>query len=148
MTVPAHDRVEVRFPAAAQMAGTARFQVAAVSGCLCRRRHGRAAGVHAGHHRGLRHLRGDRLRALRPSRWPRRRDVFTQFGGLEITTSSTALQALTDAVLYLVAYPYECSEQLASRILAVAALRDVLTAFKAAGPALPGRAGGGRRSAT
>ena len=50
-----------------------------------------------------------------------------------MTTSSTALQALTDAVLYLVAYPFECSEQLASRILAVAALRDVLTAFRAAG---------------
>ena len=32
VTVPAHDRVEVRFAAAAQMAGTARFQVAAVSG--------------------------------------------------------------------------------------------------------------------
>ncbi|HWW76915.1 MAG TPA: hypothetical protein VNZ44_16060, partial [Pyrinomonadaceae bacterium] len=45
--------------------------------------------------------------------------------------SSTQLQALTDAVLYLVAYPYECSEQLSSRVLAVAALRDVLTAFKA-----------------
>ena len=59
--------------------------------------------------------------------------VFPQFGGLEITTSSTALQALTDAVLYLVDYPFECSEQFASRILAVAALRDVLTAFEADG---------------
>src|SRR5205085_121984 len=55
--------------------------------------------------------------------------------GLEIQTSSTQLQALTDAVLYLVAYPYECSEQLSSRILAVAALKDVLGAFKA--PGLP-----------
>ena len=50
-----------------------------------------------------------------------------------ISTSSTALQALSDAVLYLTSYPYECSEQLASRILAVAALRDVLTAFQAEG---------------
>jgi uncharacterized protein YfaS (alpha-2-macroglobulin family) len=58
-------------------------------------------------------------------------DVFPQFGGLEIQTSSTQLQALTDAVLYLVAYPYECSEQLSSRVLAVAALKDVLAAFKA-----------------
>jgi uncharacterized protein YfaS (alpha-2-macroglobulin family) len=63
--------------------------------------------------------------------------VFPQFGGLEITTSSTALQALTDAVLYLVSYPYDCSEQLASRILAVAALRDVLTAFSAEGLPAP-----------
>ena len=60
-------------------------------------------------------------------------DVFPQFGGLEIQTSSTALQALTDAVIYLVAYPFECSEQLSSRILGVAALRDVLTAFEAEG---------------
>ena len=60
-------------------------------------------------------------------------NVYRQFGGLEITTSSTALQALTDAVLYLVAYPFECTEQLSSRILGVAALRDVLTAFEAEG---------------
>jgi hypothetical protein len=36
-------------------------------------------------------------------------------------------------VLYLVAYPFECAEQLSSRVLAVAALRDVLTAFQAEG---------------
>jgi uncharacterized protein YfaS (alpha-2-macroglobulin family) len=59
--------------------------------------------------------------------------VIDAFGGLEITTSATALQALTDALLYLEAYPYECAEQLASRIVAVAALRDVLTAFEAEG---------------
>ena len=59
--------------------------------------------------------------------------VVPDFGGLEVTTSSTALQALTDAVLYLVAYPFECAEQLSSRILAVAALRDVLAAFEAEG---------------
>ena len=56
-------------------------------------------------------------------------DVFPQFGGLEITTSSTALQALTDALMYLYSYPYECSEQMASRILGIAALRKVGTAL-------------------
>ena len=71
-------------------------------------------------------------------------DVYTQFGGLEISTSSTALQALSDAVLYLTSYPYECSEQLASRLLAVAALRDVLSAFKAEGLPHAGGAGEGR----
>ena len=64
--------------------------------------------------------------------------VVPEFGGLEITTSSTALQALTDAVLYLVRYPFECSEQLASRVLAIAALKDVLTAFQAEGLPQPG----------
>jgi uncharacterized protein YfaS (alpha-2-macroglobulin family) len=60
-------------------------------------------------------------------------DAWPQYGGLEITTSSTQLQALTDAVLYLNQYPYECSEQIASRVLANAALRDVLDAFQADG---------------
>ncbi|NJM91138.1 MAG: hypothetical protein HC863_02470, partial [Myxococcales bacterium] len=59
--------------------------------------------------------------------------VVTQFGGLEVTTSSTQLQALTDAFLYLMTYPFECSEQRSSRILSVAALRDVLSAFQAKG---------------
>src|SRR5205085_6312196 len=56
--------------------------------------------------------------------------VVTQFGGLEVTTASTNLQALTDAVLYLVHYPFECAEQRSSRIMAIVALKDVLTAFK------------------
>jgi uncharacterized protein YfaS (alpha-2-macroglobulin family) len=33
-------------------------------------------------------------------------------------------------MLYLVRYPYECAEQRSSRVLAIAALKDVLTAFK------------------
>ena len=36
-------------------------------------------------------------------------------------------------MLYLVAYPFECAEQLSSRILAIAALKDVLAAFQAEG---------------
>jgi hypothetical protein len=31
------------------------------------------------------------------------------FGGLEVTTSSTGVAALGDAVVYLVAYPFECA---------------------------------------
>jgi uncharacterized protein YfaS (alpha-2-macroglobulin family) len=49
---------------------------------------------------------------------------------LEVTTSSTQLQELTDAFIYLANYPYACSEQLASRMISIAAMRDVLTAFK------------------
>ena len=58
-------------------------------------------------------------------------DVFPQFGGLEVTTSSTQLQELTDAFLYLTNYPYACSEQISSRMISIAAMRDVLNAFKA-----------------
>ncbi|MEO8574460.1 MAG: hypothetical protein ABI481_10860, partial [Pyrinomonadaceae bacterium] len=66
---------------------------------------------------------------IQPVQTPR--DVFPQFGGLEVTTSSTQLQELTDAFLYLANYRYECSEQIASRMISIAALRDVLSAFKA-----------------
>lgn len=132
VTVPARDRLEVRFPATTVMAGTASFQIAAVSG-----NYTDAATVElpvytpATTEAFATYGVVDEGAVVQPVAAPS--DVFPQFGGLEITTSSTALQALTDAVLYLVSYPFEYTEQLASRILAVAALRDVLTAFSAEG---------------
>jgi len=132
VTVPANDRIEVRFLASTLKAGTARIQVAAISGTFAD-----AAVVElpvytpATTEAFATYGVVDEGAIAQPVQYPN--GVFTQFGGLEVTTSSTALQALTDAVLYLVSYPFECSEQLSSRILAVAALRDVLTAFKADG---------------
>ena len=67
-------------------------------------------------------------------------DVQPGFGGLEVTTSSTALQELTDAYIYLLEYPYGCAEQISSRVLTTAALKDVLTAFKPKGHARRRRA--------
>lgn len=58
-------------------------------------------------------------------------DVFVDVGGIETEVSSTQLQNLTDAYGYLQAYPYECAEQRSSRMLATAALNDVLDAFAA-----------------
>jgi hypothetical protein len=60
-------------------------------------------------------------------------DVIAGFGGLEVSITATALHSLTDAVLYLCTYPFTGSEHIASRVIAVAALRDVLAAFGAAG---------------
>jgi uncharacterized protein YfaS (alpha-2-macroglobulin family) len=134
VTVPARDRVEVRFPATTVMAGTARVQIAAVTDAFAD-----AAEVElpvytpATTEAFATYGVVDEGAVAQPV--AALEGLFPQFGGLEISTSSTALQALTDAVLYLVSYRYECSEQLASRILAVAALRDVLTAFDA--PGLP-----------
>jgi uncharacterized protein YfaS (alpha-2-macroglobulin family) len=135
-TVPANDRLEVRFPVVVQKTGTVRFQVAAAGT-------GKAqdasefsfpiytpATTEANALYGV--VDGDDVIA-QPIAAPK--DAFPGFGGLEISTSSTAVAALTDAVIYLVSYPYECSEQISSRILAVAALKDVLTAFNA--PGLP-----------
>jgi hypothetical protein len=136
VTVPANDRVEVRFPAATMLAGTAQIQVAGLAGDFSD-----AATVElpvytpSSSEAFATYGVIDNGSIAQPLQSPT--GVFAQYGGLEITTSSTALQALTDAVLYLVSYPYECSEQLASRILAVASLRDVLMAFKAEGLPAP-----------
>ncbi|HEY0017851.1 MAG TPA: alpha-2-macroglobulin family protein [Longimicrobium sp.] len=137
VVVPAHDRVEVRIPGEAVRAGAAYAQVAAVGGGM-----------------------QDAAQITLPVYTPATAEAFATygstaedgaielpldvpedaipaFGGLEVTTSSTALQELTDAFLYLVRYPYECAEQIASRLLAVAALRDVLTEFRAEGMPSP-----------
>lgn len=132
VTVPANDRIEVRFPMSAVMAGSAKFRLAATSGSYADAAAGdlpvyTPATTEAFATYGV----IDQGAVAQPIAKPQ--DVFPQFGGLEISTSSTALQALTDAVVYLYSYPYECSEQMASRILGIAALRDVLSAFEADG---------------
>jgi uncharacterized protein YfaS (alpha-2-macroglobulin family) len=135
VTVPANDRIEVRFPATTTRPGTARFQVAAASG-----RWADAAEINlpiwtpATTEAFATYGEVDTSASgtiIQPIKGPS--DAFSQFGGLEVTTSSTQLQALTDAVLYLTAYPFECAEQISSRVLAIAALRDVLGAFDAKG---------------
>ncbi len=140
VTIPANDRVEVRFPTKTASAGTARFQF----GVIDANRPATAdaaeislpvftpATTEAFAVYGEIDESGAVLQPLRPPA-----DAVPNYGGLEVTLSSTALQALTDAFIYLVRYPYDCSEQIASRILAVAALRDVLAAFDAEGLPAP-----------
>ncbi|MBC8071297.1 MAG: hypothetical protein IAG13_23430, partial [Deltaproteobacteria bacterium] len=136
VTVPANDRVELRFPASAAAAGTARLQIGASSG-----KWSDAAQLElpvwtpATTEAFATYGEIDKGAISQPVKLPP--GVFTQFGGVEVTTTSTALQALTDAVLYLTTYPFECSEQIASRVLAIAALRDVLDAFQAKGLPAP-----------
>lgn len=131
VTIPANDRAEIRFPVNADRAGTARFQIAATAG-----KFSDAAEINlpvwtpATTEAFATYGTTDQNGAIvQPIEAPK--DVFPQFGGLEITTASTQLQELTDAFIYLYRYPYECSEQVSSRMISIAALRDVLTAFKA-----------------
>ncbi|MBK9033467.1 MAG: Ig-like domain-containing protein [Myxococcales bacterium] len=134
VTVPAHDRVELRFPVAVARPGTARFQIAATA--------------RAG---------SDAAEVALPVWTPATTEAFATYGqlddgavrlpvalpgavapahgGLEIETSSTQREALTDALAYLVAYRFECAEQISARVGAIAELRDVLTTF--AGPGRP-----------
>jgi uncharacterized protein YfaS (alpha-2-macroglobulin family) len=131
VVVPANDRVEVRFPVSADKAGTARFQI----------------GVSSGNWKDAAEIElpvwtpatseafatygtvDESGSVVQPVTTPG--DVWSQFGGLEVTTSSTQLQELTDAFIYLSRYRFECSEQLSSRMISIAALQDVLKAFKA-----------------
>lgn len=136
LVVAGNDRAEVRFPAVTDAVGQARFEVAAASGSDA-----------------------DAVTVTLPVWSPATTEAYAlhgvldegaldqpvsapigavpSFGGLEITTSSTGFAALGDAVVYLLAYPFECAEQLASRVLAIAALRDVLAAFGSDGQASP-----------
>ncbi|MBV9928539.1 MAG: hypothetical protein JOZ96_26220 [Acidobacteria bacterium] len=129
VTVPAQNRVEVRFPIAAVAPGTARFQVAAAAD------EGSDAAeislpVYTPATTEAFATYGviDEGAVAQPVRAPA--DAVRSFGGLEVTTASTQLQELTDAFIYLYNYPFDCSEQLASRVLSVVALKDVLAAFE------------------
>ncbi|KAH7352882.1 hypothetical protein KP509_19G068700 [Ceratopteris richardii] len=57
-------------------------------------------------------------------------DVFPLYGGLDISTSSTTLETLTDGLLYLHSYPFDCNEQLANRIIGFLSLWEVMKAFR------------------
>lgn len=56
-------------------------------------------------------------------------NIIPQFGELKVSTSSTLLNELSDAVSYISDYPYDCSEQLSSKILVFASLKDAAGAF-------------------
>ncbi|MBA3633379.1 MAG: hypothetical protein H0W58_11330 [Acidobacteria bacterium] len=131
VTIPANDRVEVRFPVSANKTGRARFQFAATSGKFSDAAEielpvWTPATTEAFATYGMTDENGAIVQQIQTPN-----DVFPQFGGLEVTTSSTQLQELTDAFIYLQNYPFECSEQVASRMISIAALQDVLKAFKA-----------------
>ena len=134
--VPAGDRVEVRLPAKTHKAGETTVQFAVASGAW-----GDAAEVTfpvwtpATTEAFATYGTIDKGAISQPVRMPS--DVIEEYGALKLSTSSTALQALTDAFIYLVDYPYECSEQTASRIISAVALAPVLDAFDAEG--LPDR---------
>ncbi len=135
VTIPAHGRIDVQFPVAADQAGTAKFRIAAVSGTAAD-----AAAVELPVYTpattetfasyGV--ITGGTTLLQRVTA---PKGVVGQFGGLQISTSSTALQQLTDAVGYLADYDYDSSDSLAAQIIAIGSLGDVLAAFSA--PGLP-----------
>ena len=131
--VPAGDRVEVRFPSTTKSAGQADLQFAVASGDWSDAVEESfpvwtPATTEAFATYGS--VEDSNARVVQPIRKPE--GVIPEFGDLNVTTSSTALQQLTDAFIYLVDYPYGCTEQISSRMLGVTALRDVLDVFESA----------------
>jgi hypothetical protein len=129
--VPAGDRVEVRFPSNTKSAGKADLQFAVASGDWSDAVEESipvwtpsTTDVFATYGS----VEDSNSRVVQPIGKPE--GVIPEFGDLNVTTSSTALQQLTDAFAYLVDYPYGCTEQISSRTLAVTALRDVLDVFE------------------
>ncbi len=128
ITIPPRDRVEVRFPVATLREGKAQFQCAAVAGSLSdASQFSLPVLVPASIETFAAY--GELDKDSVAQRLDRPTDVFDQVGGLTITTSSTAMQALTDAYFYLYHYPFACSEQLSARLLSMLSLENVLTSF-------------------
>lgn len=131
ITVPANDRVEVRFPVSTVKPGKARFQVVAVSSDFSDAVEFTlpvwtpATSENFATYGNI----DDNKTIIQPLEIPI--NVHKEFGHLEITTSSTQLQELTDAFIYLCRYPFESSESIASRMISIATLYDILKAFNA-----------------
>ena len=141
VTVPANGRVEVRFAVAAEQVGTARFRVAAVSGDDAD-----AAQQEFPVYTPATSETFATYGSLDPAKSGSKvieqqvskpAGVLPGFGGLDISTSSTALAQLTDAVAFVAADDYASSDGLAAQVLAISAVGDVLQAFSAPGLASP-----------
>jgi len=136
VTVPAGQRAEVRFDFATKARGRAVIQTAIVSGTFADASNVELpvyepATTEAFATYGTLDDKPQFEQLAVPA------DVFVDVGGVETELASTQLQSLTDAFWYLQAYPFECAEQRSSRMLATAALYDILTAFAAPGRPSP-----------
>jgi uncharacterized protein YfaS (alpha-2-macroglobulin family) len=124
LELPSHQRAEVRFVVGVDQAGTARVQIAAsatpwsdavavdfpVRMPVTTESFALYSHLDEGTHR---------VPLILPS------DTWSDGGQLKVTLSSTGVAALTDAVWQLLEYPFNCAEQLASRILGLSRLIDV-----------------------
>lgn len=130
--IAANDRIEVRFPAVAQRAGQAHLQVAASDDNLADSSSATIPITGATEPQAMAtygSLTGGATRQViaQPE------GALDSFGGLELTVSTSQALELADALVSLIDYPHACSEQLASRILAVLALRRALAGMGADG---------------
>lgn len=136
--VPAGGRVEVRFPVAADRAGTARFRIAVAAAADP----GSADAVQIelpvytpSTSEGFASYGTLEANSVLAQRLQTPTGVIDAFGGLQVSTSSTALTRLSDALGYLAEYDYGSSDALATQVLAIASVGSVLQSFSI--PELP-----------
>lgn len=128
VTVPANDRVEVRFPSETISAGTATIQLAAASGSFADAADSNLpVYTPATTEAFATYGQLDQGMAVQSIETPA--DALSEYGSLDVTTCSTALGGLEDAYFSLRRYQFDCSEQISARLLSMLALRDVLSAF-------------------
>ncbi|CAN5193780.1 hypothetical protein BH10CYA1_BH10CYA1_55610 [soil metagenome] len=129
--IPANDRVEIRLPVAANSSGTADVQVATfASGSSDASEVSIPLQPPVTSESFATYGQLDEGAVAQKISVPT--NVINEVGGLEITTSSTAMQQLFDAGDYLKNYPFACSEQLSSQLLGMGALGDLISQFKTA----------------
>jgi uncharacterized protein YfaS (alpha-2-macroglobulin family) len=127
-TVPPNDRVEIRLPAETQHSGKAKFQAVVAFGATTDAAEFdlpvyTPATTEAFATYGQIDKGAIQQQLVKPE------DILPDYGELQVSTSSTILETITDAFLYVHHYPHECSEQLSSRLIAISLLKDVLKEF-------------------
>ncbi len=126
VSVPAGDRVEVRFSARADQSGPARVDAVAAIGSLS---DAASTPLTVYAQRDAPEVVYGQLDDAPTAvliELPRSSDGEVLAGAIELSASSSVMQDLSDAVLYLIKYRYDCTEQIASRLLAITAARELI----------------------
>ncbi|MFA7337254.1 MAG: alpha-2-macroglobulin family protein [Candidatus Obscuribacterales bacterium] len=133
VTVPANDRIEVRFAVKAISNGQATFQCAAKADTVSdSTEFSLPILVPASKESVATYGVIDKGAIVQKLAAPS--NVIESIGGLTISTSSSAMQSLGDSFNYLRNYQYDCSEQVSSRLIAMVSMQEALLAFGAVKP--------------
>ncbi|PIE89069.1 MAG: hypothetical protein CR997_13145 [Acidobacteria bacterium] len=135
LVIPANDRVEVSFASAPLQSGLASFQVLCVTDDDFENHAEDATQITlpvwvpatSEAFATYGEMSADAIKAYQVAK---PKNVFEQFGGLDLQVSSTQLQTLMDAYLYLRDYPFDCNEQLASKLIAVSTMNKLLEVYR------------------
>lgn len=138
VTIPANDRVELRFPAETHRTGTAHVQIAAISDQAT---DGTEIDIPVYSPVSTESLStyGELTAGSVRHQIDVPADALVAGGMLELTTASTRLPQLTDALRYLLDYQFTCAEQVSSRLIALAALKPRWQELEKADEALAGK---------